>query len=70
MLYISFDINMLIPSFFHMQVIATVARMFNAKQSIPRCTHYFDPSFEVLYFSIITIVYILVDFCLSSCTCR
>ena len=62
MFYISFDINLLKPSFFLMQIIETVARMFNAKQSIPRCTHYFDPSFEVLYFSIITIVYILVDF--------
>ena len=70
MFYISFDINILKPSFFWMQIIATVAHIFNAKQSIPRHTHYFDPSFEVLYFSIITIVYILVDFCLSLCTCR
>ena len=62
MLYISFDINMLIHSFFHMQVIAIVVSMFNEKQSIPKRTHYFDPSFEALYFSIITIVYILVDF--------
>ena len=56
---------MLIPSFFCMKVIAIVARLFNVKQSIPRRTHYFDLSFEVLYFSITAIVYILVDFCLS-----